>query len=307
LLNGELDYFGRVKSTDYFGSVVAQPEFVDHFYKGYFYLGTYGYTGWNLYRPQLSDLAVRKAIAHAFDSETYRKTTYRGLARQVTGPFPFESAAYNQEVKPLEFDPYLAMDLLDEAGWYDRNGDGTRDKDGVELVITFLYPSGNDASKTLGLKIQESLAELEINVSLEPIEWATFLDRMKKRDFDACNLAWVPDLESDPEQLWHSKWGARDAEGSNSSGVCDPYIDELIAQGQRELDFEKRQLIWREMHRYIYNEVMPYLFGFNVPTKFAMSKRIRGMQNFAIDPGYSIRRWYFWDPKEPGTRTTLNR
>ncbi len=307
LLNEELDYFERVKSADYFGSVVAQPEFTENFYKGFFYLGSYGYTGWNLYRPQLSDLEVRKAIAHAFDSETYRKTNYRGLARQVTGPFPFESAAYNHDVKPMEYDVDLAMDLLDEAGWYDRNGDGTRDKDGVELVITFLYPSGNDASKTLGLKVQESLAELEIDVSLEPIEWATFLERLKKRDFDACNLAWVPDLESDPEQVWHSKWGAMEAEGSNMSGVCDPFIDGLIAKGQRELDFEKRQAIWKELHAYIYSDVQPYLFGFNVPRKFAMSKRIRGMQNFAVDPGYSIRRWYFPDPEEPGTRTTLNR
>ncbi|MFT4648254.1 MAG: peptide/nickel transport system substrate-binding protein [Glaciecola sp.] len=307
LLNGELDYFERVKSSDYFGSAVTQPAFTENFYKGFCYLGSYGYTGWNLFRPQLADLEVRKAIAHAFDSESYRKTVYRGLARQVTGPFPFEAEAYNHDVKPLEFDPDMAMDLLDDGGWYDRNGDGTRDKDGVELVITFLYPSGNDASKTLGLKIQESLGLLEIKVILEPIEWATFLERLKKRDFDACNLAWVPDLESDPEQVWHSKWGAEEAEGSNHSGVRDPYIDGLIAKGQRELDFEKRQVIWRELHRHLYQEVMPYLFGFNVPRKFAMSKRIRGMQNFAVDPGYSVRRWYFADPEEPGTRTTLNR
>ena len=36
------------------------------------YLGAYGYTGWNLYRPQVKDIAVRKAIAMAFDFQTYR-------------------------------------------------------------------------------------------------------------------------------------------------------------------------------------------------------------------------------------------
>ena len=156
------------------------------------------------------------------------------------------------------------------------------------------------------MKIQESLEPLEIHVDLEPIEWATFLDRLKKREFDGCNLAWVPGPEDDPEQLWHSKWGAPEAESSNNAGVRDPQIDAWIEAGQRELDFDKRQAYWHKIHNRIYNDIQPYLFGFNVPRKFAMSKRIRGVQNFTLDPGYSIRRWYFADPGEKGTRSTLN-
>lgn len=307
LLNDELDFFERVKPENYFGPATEKADFKKSFYKGYFYLGSYGYVGWNMYRPQLADLEVRKAIAIAFDAEEYLRTNFKGLARKVTGPFPVQSAAYNKSVEPMGNDLDEAFDLLDDAGWYDRNGDGTRDKDGVELVITILYPTGNDASKILLLKLQESLAELEITVELEPIEWATFLERINKRDYDGCNLAWLPGLEDDPEQLWHSKWGAEGVEGSNHSGVMDPYIDELIALGQVELDYEKRQLIWNKLHKHLYENVMPSLFGFNVPRKFAMSKEIRGFQTFAISPGYSIRRWYFADPEKPGTRATLNK
>ncbi|MDF1838090.1 MAG: ABC transporter substrate-binding protein [Planctomycetota bacterium] len=307
LLNEELDFFERVKSEDYFGPATQKDDFTKAFYKGYFYLGSYGYTGWNMYRPQLADLAVRKAISMAFDSQAFLRTNYKGLARKVTGPFPVESDAYNREVAPLTHDVDMAIELLDDAGWYDRNGDGTRDKDGVELVITVLYPTGNDASKILLLKLQESLAELEIDVQLEPIEWASFLERINKRDYDGCNLAWLPGLEDDPEQLWHSKWGAKGVEGSNHSGVMDPYIDDLIAKGQVELDFEKRMALWNKLHEHLYNNVMPCLFGFNVPRKFAMSKGIRGYQTFAISPGWSIRRWYFADPAKDGTRATLNK
>ena len=83
-------------------------------------------------------------------------------------------------------------------------------------------------------------------------------------------------------------------------------LDALISKGQVELDFEKRQEIWQEMHSFLYDH-QPYLFGFNVPRKFAMSKRIRGFQMFAIDPSFSIRRWHFTDPSEPGTRATRER
>ena len=308
LLNGELDFFERVKSEDYFGARTRSETFTEGFYKGFKYGGSYGYTGWNLFRPQLRDVEVRKAIELVFDFEAYRRENYKGLANRVTGPFPYSSAAYNRDVQARPVDPVQARELLDAAGWYDRDGDGVRDKDGVRLSIALSYPSGNDASKNFGQALQEVLAEeLQIELTLEQLEWATFLDRIKKRDFDACNLAWVPDLESDPEQLWHSKWGAEDIESSNHSGVQDPVLDELILAGQKELDFEKRQLIWQQMHERIYDEVVPYIFMYNVPRKFAMNKQLRGVQIVAPDPGSVIRRWHYVDPAVAGTRATLDR
>ena len=307
VLNGELDFFERIKSADYFGTRTESEQFKKNYYKGHKYLGIFGYTGWNMYRPQLKELAVRQAIAHAFDFEEWKRTHYEGLCRQVSGSFPYNSAAYDHSVEPFPYDPDKAVELLEDAGWYDRDGDGIRDKEGVTLEIDFLMPSGNDASKLFGLRLQESLADLEIKLNIVQMEWATFLEKIKSRQFDAANLAWVPPLESDPEQLWHSKWGKYEARGSNNSGVMDPHVDRLIEAGQRELDFKKRMEIWHQIHRRLYQEIQPYLFMYNIPRKFAMNKKMRGFQKVAIDPGYVIRRWYYWDPEQPGTRTTLDR
>ena len=302
LLNEELDYYARVKSEAYFGEATKQGAFTKSFYKGYFYTGTYGYTGWNLLRPQLKDKAVRHALAHAFDMEEWRKTKYRGLAKLVTGPQNYFSLGYDRTVEPMAYDPDLSEELLAEAGWYDRDGDGIADKDGVKLEIEFLYPSGNDASKDFGIAYQEALGELGIKLNLRSLEWATFLERVLDREFDSINLAWVPPLESDPEQLWDSESGQPGVRSSNHSAVMDPKIDEIIARGQRELDKGKRAEIWKELHRYI-ADLQPYLFMMNSPRKFAMSKKIRGLQTFQISPGYDPRRWYY--PKgTPGTRPT---
>ncbi|MDA8592430.1 ABC transporter substrate-binding protein [Planctomycetota bacterium] len=308
LLNGEVDFFDRVKSEDYSeGGRATSKSFEKEFYKGDYYLGAYGYTGWNLYRPQVKDIAVRKAIAMAFDFEGYRKTQYNGKAHQITGPVPYTSEGYPRDMAALPYDPDGALDMLEEAGWYDRNGDGIADKDGVELVIEFLYPSGNDASKLFGIALQSAVEELGIKINLASLEWATFLERIKSREFDACNLAWVPPLESDPEQLWHSKWGARDKKSSNNSGVMDPKVDAMIEGIQAEIDREARMALWREFHRYIYEEVQPYLFMYNVPKKFGASLKVRGIRNSAIDPGYVIRDWYFVDPSVKGTRSSLEK
>jgi len=302
LINGQLDYFDRVKSEDYFGERTATKTFTDSFYKGYVYTGTYGYTGWNTKRDKLSDPMVRRALAMAFDMETYRVDQYNGLAERVSGPQNRWGPGYNKGVEPMPYNPDMAEELLAEAGWYDRDGDGWIDKDGIKMSIEFMYPSGNEASLTFGLKMQEAYKKLGIELTMRNFDWATFLDRMLERNFDAVNLAWVPPLESDPEQLWHSKWGPLDKKSSNMCGVMDPEIDALIEAGQRELDLEKRVKIWQELHAQI-AELQPYMFGLNSPRKFAMNKKIRGHQGFKIAPGYSIRRWYYPAGTE-GTRST---
>jgi len=302
LVNGELDYFARVKPEDYTGGRTAKASFTDKFYKGLIWTGTYGYTGWNTHRDHLSDPLVRKALALAFDMETYRVEQYKGLAHRVSGPQNLWGPAYNKDVEPIPYDPDLAEELLAEAGWYDRDGDGWIDKDGVKMKIEFMYPSGNDPSKTMGVRLQESYKALGIELTMRNFEWATFLERMLERNFDAVNLAWVPPLESDPEQLWHSKWGSLDKKSSNMCGVMDAEIDALIEAGQREIDIEKRVKIWKELHARV-AELQPYMFGLNSARKFAMNKKIRGFQGFKIAPGYSIRRWYYAAGTQ-GTRST---
>ena len=62
-------------------------------------------------------------------------------------------------------------------------------------------------------------------------EQETRFERIKEREYDACNLAWVPELESDPEQLWHSSLAPTGMRSSNHPGVADARVDELLAQG----------------------------------------------------------------------------
>ena len=46
-----------------------------------------------------------------------------------------------------------------------------------------------------------------------------------------------------------------------------------------------------------------FFYGLAPPRKCSMSRRFRGMQNFSLNPGYSIRRWYL-PAGTPGTRAT---
>jgi hypothetical protein len=39
------------------------------------------------------------------------------------------------------------------------------------------------------------------------------------------------------------------------------------------------------------------VFGVWTPRRFALSRRIRGVELFAPDPGYSLRRWFVAEPR----------
>lgn len=301
LLNEEIDTFNRVKTEDYFGPKTATPDFTANFYKTYVYTGQFGYTGWNLYSPKLSDVRVRTALAMAFDEPGWITSKYKGLAVQVTGSQFFIGPGYDHSIEPLPYDPDGAEALLAEAGWYDRNNDGIVDKDGVELVIEWLMPAGNAASASHGQKMQESYAKIGVRLDIQQLEWSTFLDRIYDRDFEGCNLAWVLDsIESDPKQLWHSDQAAPDLRSSNHSGYADEESDRLIDAIRIELDADKRAKLFHQLHARIY-ELQPYSFAQNPPTKLAFNKKIRGIKLYHFTPGFRLRDMYY-EEGTPGTR-----
>lgn len=302
LIQGELDLFTRIRSEDYFGEFTQKEAFTDRFYKGYYDTGSWNYTSWNLYRPIFQQPEVRHALGHAFDTLGWVKTEYKGLGVPVTGPQNYFGPGYDHDILPLAYDLERAETLFAEAGWYDRDGDGVIDKDGIPFTFEFMCIANNTSSHRLAAKYQESLSSIGVLMKILELDYATLIERVLERNFDAVTLAWVPPLESDPEQLWHSEKGKRDVRSSNRAGLMDPKVDELIAAGQREIDLEKRSAIWRELHARIF-ELQPYLFGISPPRKFAINKEIRGLQTFVIPPGYSLRRLYY-AAGTPGTRTT---
>ena len=86
--------------------------------------------------PALQELAVRQAIRYALDREAITAELLAGATSPTDSIYagsPFE----DPELGVTEYNVEEANRLLDEAGWVDSNGDGTRDKDGVELVLRY--------------------------------------------------------------------------------------------------------------------------------------------------------------------------
>ncbi len=86
--------------------------------------------------PALQDVNVRQAMRYAIDRQEIVNTLLAGTTSPTDSIYsssPFEDA----DLGVTEYNPDEANRLLDEAGWVDSNGDGTRDRDGVELVLRY--------------------------------------------------------------------------------------------------------------------------------------------------------------------------
>ena len=148
-----------------------------------------------------SGVEVRKALAHSFDWESWLKTAYHGLGKIVTGPQFYFGPGYDSSITHFPYDTDTAEELLAEAGWYDRDGDGIIDKDGVPFRFKYLMSAGNKASERFSQKLQESLAQVGIQMEIVALEWASFLEKVLNKDYDAMGMAWVLPIESDPAPI----------------------------------------------------------------------------------------------------------
>ncbi|MDX9971352.1 MAG: peptide-binding protein [FCB group bacterium] len=288
LERGDLDTMGL--TAEQWDRRAKRPEFEAQFDKLAYYTPFHSYIGWNTRQPQLSDKRVRRALTMLLNRELILDKIFYGMGVVVSNSFFIESNEYNKDLKPLPFSPADAKRLLDDAGWKDTNGDGVRDKDGIPLRFEFLLVANSPDAEQLATVFQEELKKAGIEMSIRPLEWATFIDSIQKRKFDACMLGWQLDPEQDPYQIWHS---SQSDEGSNYPGFKNAEADKIIEDARREFDPAKRAEMYHRLS-VIIDEEQPYTFLFCTKARAAIDKRFRNVQAYPL--GLDAREW--WVPAE---------
>ncbi len=282
---GELDVAGLrpiqwIKQT-------SGKKFNEMFKKYKYYTPNYNYIGWNLRKPYFKDRRVREALTRLIDRKAILKNLLFGLGKITTGPFYIYSKYYDNTVKPYGYDPEKAKKLLEEAGWKDVDNDGILEKDGIEFRFTFLIPGGAKFSEQLATILKENFKKAGIVMNIRKLEWATFLQQIDERKFDAVTLGWAIGVEQDPYQLWHSSQAKK---GSNFVGFSNAVVDYLIEKGRREFNEKKRIAMYKKIHRIIHYE-QPYTFLYCRASLVAIHRRFKNVNIYQIRPGFDITEW----------------
>lgn len=244
--------------------------------------------------PILSDVLVRKAIAHSLDYQVIIERVYLGQGYQIAANvLPAVEWAHDDTLQPYATDLELAAQLLEEAGWVDADGDGVREKDGMRLELSLLTNAGNATREDLGVLVQDQLNSIGFQINFEAIDFGTLIEQLVGQTHDMVIIGWTG-LGSDPndDAFWHTKYDVPGS-GFNFVSYHNPEVDRLLEEGVTVpgCDPEERGPIYKEIQQMIYEDV-PYIFVTGTVGNTGYSNRWAG-----IDPGpwsfyYNLHTWH---------------
>lgn len=226
-----------------------------------------------------NDVRVRKALNYAIDVNglvTVLLTDVALPAEHVLSPGFGDFV--NPDATSYGYDPDEARRLLANAGWEDTDGDGTLHRDGASFEVTLTYNAWSMEHSLMAQAIQAQLAEVGIDVSLEPVEYSVCTNALFSGDFEMFLFTeWyipVPDPSSFYRPYFHSHGMFR----MFTNETLDPLIDSLDIT----LDEEERL----ELHYQIQDEIMdnaPVVLLYHDLRNVAMKESV---QDFEVYTGY---------------------
>ena len=276
------------RQTDY-------PAFKKDYNKYRYADNRYTYFGFNLKDPRFSDRRVRQAFAHAINKPELIEGVLMGLGSEATGPYRPGTWAYTDKVRRYPYDPARAKQLLAEAGWKDRTGDGLlRNKEGQPFAFTIRTNQGNEERKKIAEIIQERLKDIGVQADIQTIEWAAFLkEYLKQKRFDAIILGWGTGIDPDQYGIWHSSQSGPDQ--LNQVSYSNPEVDALLEKGRASCHQKERVATYHRIQE-ILAEDQPYVFLYFQDSLWAVSSRVRGIKPAPAGIGYNFIDWFVPKP-----------
>ncbi len=214
----------------------------------------------------LSNVKIRRAMAHAIDLDQIAEARTDGMAKGNPSVVSESSVYFDKQFLDWpKFDPARAAALLKEAGYA-----GQVLKIQTNKRYTGMYERSVIA--------QAMLVAAGFKVELETLDWASQLDNYLKGNFQAQSFGYSARL--DPALMYaaliadktKSKWGQWD----------DPAAIELLAESLKTGDEARRKEIFLKLHKMMAEQVPIIGFYFD-PNIDATRPNVRGYRTWAAD------------------------
>jgi peptide/nickel transport system substrate-binding protein len=178
-----------------------------------FNLGVYDWdSGYIVPDPnsRMADVRLRRAMAYAFDESLITENLWHNLRFPATSVIPpGHSLFLDPTLGGFPYNPDLARQLLDEAGFIDTTGDGWRDdQNGDPFIIQFLTREGQMWDIRAQFYIQ-AWADIGLRVELyqgRHHDFAAISENVWSNDnwpdVDIFEAAWQAGFDPNPRTLW---------------------------------------------------------------------------------------------------------
>jgi ABC-type transport system substrate-binding protein len=217
---------------------------------------------------------VRKAFCYAINKERIVKVTYDRYVPAV-GVVPPGMPGWHTYVQGYSYDPEKAKKLLAEAGY-------------SHEPLQLWYSNESTNYDRFAQVVKQDLAEVGVEVELNPVNYDVFLPKAGKRHEVALSLSgWFQDYPdaSDFLGVLFSSGSITDVECNNMSFYHTEKADALMDAGDREADPVKRLDLYAQAEEVVMDDapVVPLVNGVEV------WMRQPWLKGFKIHPVWLVR------------------
>jgi microcin C transport system substrate-binding protein len=249
-------------------------------------VGTRG-LAFNTRKAPWDDTKVRQAFTHFLNRKLFIEKIF------FNEPVPLNTyymGFYENPNNPKnEYDPQLALKLLAEAGWTQRDSQGRLVRNGQPLSAEVIY--ANRANEQWLTIYQEELRKAGIRLNLRFLTPETLFQLTAEHKFDLAGLGWTGLTFPNPETSFSSTL-ADQQNTNNITGVKNARIDQILDLYDKEFDQQKRAVLIRELDGILANE-HHYILTWEEPFQ-----RIAFWNKFGHPESYLTR---LGDSREPPT------
>ncbi len=188
----------------------------------------------------------RQAITQALIGRIVPRVTPLGNHIYIQG-----QRGYQDNPQVVAYNPAEASTMLDTLGWT-REGQGTRRKDGRELVIRDVIPTQTPEAEQESRQVQQFLSAIGVKVDITPVPSGDlFSKHLIPGNFDIAHFSWMGDPF--PVTTSSSIYGTRGDTQQNWGGIGNDTINNLYAQTTREFDPARKIDLANQIDREIWN------------------------------------------------------
>jgi peptide/nickel transport system substrate-binding protein len=206
-------------------------------------------------KAPFDDERVREAFITGVDVDDGIDSLFFGTADRSYSPLSsVEPLAWSDE-SLFDVDPDAAGDLLDEAGWTERDADGYRTKGGERLSLEFPVSTNQSipAEQSLFEQIQAGAKQLGIEVVLSPLDLSSWYGALAENDYDLVSAPYTK-VGPDVLRILYDTAGITPAPSgyfANLAQLSDPELDLLLTDAAATSDPDERADLYEQAQRTI--------------------------------------------------------
>ena len=175
----------------------------------------------------------RQALAYAINRNLIVDSLLKGEGEVLSSVYALASPYMNENLKPIEYDPEKAKELLAESG-YDTSKE-------IELIV----PIGNKVREQSAHLIQQDLEAIGLKIKQTTYDFPTVMATVKTHEFDLCLIGFGYTVEPDMS-VYYASTGSM-----NFGQINDEHLDELIVKGTSLTSFDERKAVYDEFQQYM--------------------------------------------------------